>query len=239
VIHTIACGSCGVKLSVPDEKLPAGLTHFRGKCPKCQNMIEVNLDRGGRGAVAPAADLDAASPASPAAPAPSPAAAPQTPPPPAAAPEVHDLDEDFVPGRRLALAAFEPGAKQDAARAALEGAGYTVHVPKDAAEAVARLRRSKYEVVLLDEAYGGSRQANEVLKALQPMPMSARRHMCVGLLGAGFKTFDNMAAFASSVNFVVGEKDLDKLKDIVVHAAHDHEHFYRPFLDALKEAGKA
>ena len=237
MIHTIACGSCGVKLSVPDEKLPANLTHFRGKCPKCQNMIEVNLDRGGHGAVAPPAQAAAAAQAPAEAPQPAPAA--HTPPPPAAAPEVHDIDADFVPGQRLALAAFEAGPGQDAAKAALEGAGYTVHVPKDAAEAVARLRRSKYEVVLLDEAYGGSRQANEVLKALQPMPMAVRRHMCVGLIGAGLKTFDNMAAFALSVNFVVGEKDLEKLKDVVLHAAHENEHFYRPFLDALKGAGKA
>ena len=44
MIHQITCTACSTKLSIPEEKLPKGLTHFVGKCPKCQNKIEVNLD---------------------------------------------------------------------------------------------------------------------------------------------------------------------------------------------------
>jgi CheY-like chemotaxis protein len=246
MIHQITCTACSTKLSIPEEKLPKGLTHFVGKCPKCQNKIEVNLDR--PAAAAPAGSA-APSPAAAAAPVPAPAPAPAAsapaapaqpaaPMPQAEAP-MH-LEEEFVEGRRLAMACFDAGDQQAAAKAALEELGYTVHAPATMAEALQRLKRSKYEVILLHQEYGGSAEANAMLQALQPMPMVVRRHLCVGLVGKTLRTIDNMAAFALSVNFTVAEKELDdKLKSVVQHAVADNETFYRPFLEALREAGKA
>jgi predicted Zn-dependent protease len=47
-----------------------------------------------------------------------------------------------------------------------------------------------------------------------------------------------MAAFAQSVNFVVAERDLSKLKAIVNEAISENDQFYRVFREALHEAGK-
>ena len=162
------------------------------------------------------------------------------PPPPAApeAPPAVFTDEDFAEGRRLAMACFDSPEAQSQAKAALEEAGYTVHVPSKPEEAVARLRRIRYEVLLLDEAYGGSAEGNAVLRAVQPMAMPLRRHMCVGLVGKELRTLDNMTAFAKSVNFVVAERELGKIKAITRQAVADNDQFYRVFRESLQEAGR-
>ena len=120
------------------------------------------------------------------------------------------------------------------AKEGLEAAGYTVHLPVKAVDALHWLRRGKYELVLIHEDFEAA-----FLKTLQPMAMSMRRHLCIGLVGKAVKTMDNMAAFAQSVNFVVAERELDKLKGISRQAVTDNERFYRIFREALHDAGKA
>ena len=77
-----------------------------------------------------------------------------------------------------------------------------------------------------------------VLQTIQPMAMALRRHMCVGLVGTQFRTFDNMMAFAKSVNFVVGECELPKIKGIARQAVAENDQFYRVFRESLRDAGK-
>lgn len=146
--------------------------------------------------------------------------------------------EEFVEGRKLALVCVE-GAAQAQVKEALEALEYTVHVASKPQDGIQRLRRNKYEVLILAETFGGSPQDNLVLGALQPMAMSMRRHMCAGLLGADFYTLDNMTAFAKSVSFVVGERDLGRLKAVVKQAVADNEQFYHSFREVLREVGKA
>ncbi|MBI4423419.1 MAG: hypothetical protein HY554_06820 [Elusimicrobia bacterium] len=210
----IVCQSCATRLSIPDERLPVGVPSVTGKCPKCQSAIEIKI---------PSADR-AAPHAPPAAPPPETFAAP--------------LDEDFSGDRRLAIVCFNDEPSQAAAKAALEALNYTVHVPAKPEEAIGRLRRNKYEVLVLHEEYGGGAAQNVVLKAIGPMAMALRRHMCIGLVGKGFYSMDNMMAFARSVNFVVAERELDKLKGIARQAVADNDQFYAAFREALKEAGK-
>ena len=60
-----------------------------------------------------------------------------------------------------------------------------------------------------------------------------------GVIGIDdFRTMDNMSAFAKSVNFVIGEKDLPKIKAIVKQAVADNEQFYHVFREALRDVGK-
>ena len=100
------------------------------------------------------------------------------------------------------------------------------------------MKRNRYEVVLIHEEYGGGADKNLILKAIQPMAMNLRRHMCVGLVGGKFRTLDNMMAFSKSVNFVVAESDLDKIKQITRHAAADNDQFYSVFRETARAAGK-
>ena len=147
-------------------------------------------------------------------------------------------EDDFVEDQKLALICFDEPQRQAGVKAALEALGYTVHVPAKPADAIQRLRKNKYEIVLLHEAYGGSVENNVVLQTIQPMAMPLRRHMCVGLVGKSFRTLDNMMAFAKSVSFVVAERELGKIKAITHQATTANDQFYRVFREALRDAGK-
>ena len=147
-------------------------------------------------------------------------------------------EDDFVEDQKLAVICFDQPQRQEGVKAALEALGYTVHVPTTPTDAIQRIRQNRYEVVLLHEEYGGSAASNLVLQTLQPMAMPLRRHMCVGLVGKAFRTFDHMMAFAKSVNFVVAERELGKIKAITRQAVSGNDQFYRVFREALRDAGK-
>jgi len=235
----VTCNSCSTKLSIPDEKVPKNAV-FKVTCPKCQTKIQVSTKTEDTAALpAEAAPASAAPP--PSAP-PPPSSEP--PPPPDTAFEEEDLgamattEDDFVEDQKLALICFDQPKVQAGVKSALEGLGYTVHVPAKAEDAIQRIRQNKYEVVLLHEGYGGSVENNLVLQTIQPMAMPLRRHMCVGLIGKSFRTLDNMMAFAKSVSFVVAERELAKIKAITRQAVSANDQFYRIFREALRDAGK-
>ena len=72
-----------------------------------------------------------------------------------------------------------------------------------------------------------------MLGAIRTLPMSQRRWMFVALLGREFKTFDNVMAFARSVNVVVNLNDLPHLPAILKKGITDHVEFYRTFRQVL------
>jgi predicted Zn finger-like uncharacterized protein len=237
----ITCQACSTKLTIPDEKVPQNAV-FKVTCPKCQEKIQVSTKA--EGAEAPPAEA-ASAPAAPP-PAPSPSVQDAATPESAMdqdfsedmAPAEAAAEDDFVEDQKLALICFDQPKLQAAVKTALEGLGYTVHIPTKGEDAIQRLRQNKYDVVLLHEAYGGSVENNLVLQTLQPMAMPLRRHMCVGLVGKSFRTLDNMMAFVKSVSFVVAERELPKIKAITRQAVSGNDQFYRVFRDALRDAGK-
>jgi hypothetical protein len=214
----VTCTSCSAKLTIPDDKVPKNVASFVVPCPKCQTKFQVSTSP------PPSPEPQAATPA--------PAVEEE-----AAAPSPQ-ADDDFVENRRLAMVCMSQPQQQAGTKAALEGLGYTVHVPANPDDAIQRLRKNRYEVVILHEEYGGSSETNLVLQTIQPMVMPLRRHMCVGLVGKEFHTLDNMMAFVKSVNFVVAERELGKIKPIVRQAVTDNDQFYRVFREAMRDAGK-
>ena len=139
---------------------------------------------------------------------------------------------------RLAMVCLPSGQDVAPIQEALQELGYTVQVPANPEDALEQLAQNRYELALIHEAYGGSPDQNQVLKAIQAMAMPLRRHMCVGLIGAQFKTSDHMMAFAKSVHFVVAEPDLGTIKTLVRKAVADNDHLYKTFRESLREAGK-
>jgi len=231
----VTCHACSTKLAIPDEKVPQNAV-FKVTCPKCQEKIQVST----KAESAEAASASAVPP-----PAPSPSVQEAAAPEPSMDQDFSEdmapaaaAEDDFVEDQKLALVCFDQPKIQAAVKTALEGLGYTVHVPAKADDAIQRLRQNKYEVVLLHEAYGGSVESNLVLQTIQPMAMPLRRHMCVGLVGKSFRTLDNMMAFVKSVSFVVAERELPKIKAITRQAVSGNDQFYRVFREALRDAGK-
>ncbi len=141
--------------------------------------------------------------------------------------------------QKLVLVCETAPERQGVIKAALEQLGYTMLPATTAEEAAERIRRQVFEIVIVDEQFESSGVLdNAVLKVLHTMPISLRRHMFVVLLGREFKTFDNMMAFARSVNVVVNLNDLPHLPAILRKGLEDNNDFYKVFRDMLAEVGK-
>jgi len=151
---------------------------------------------------------------------------------------MESAEGEFVENQQLALVCVDHPQQLAAVKAALVALGYRVHIATQPARAIEGLRQNRYAVVILHEEYGGSAEHNLVFQAIQSMVMALRRHLCVGLIGQHVRTFDHMMAFVKSVNFVVAERELSKLKAIVAQAVSENDQFYRVFRESLREAGK-
>jgi|SRR5438552_3366474 len=140
---------------------------------------------------------------------------------------------------RRALVCVDAGDRQSVVTAALTELGYAPDAVSSAPEAIDRMRKTGYEVVVIDETFQGAAPLdNAVLKGLNGMAMSVRRYMFVALLGAELKTLDNGTAFSRSVNAVVNLSDLGQLAPILRRAIADNDAFYRVFREVLQAAGK-
>ena len=141
--------------------------------------------------------------------------------------------------QRLVLVCENAPERQGIIGAALEQLGFTMLPATTAEEAIERLRRSPFEIVIVDERFESSGVLdNEVIRTLNTMPISLRRQIFVVLLGREFKTFDNMMAFARSVNVVVNLNDLPHLPAIIRKGLEDNNEFYRVFREMLVEVGR-
>jgi CheY-like chemotaxis protein len=140
---------------------------------------------------------------------------------------------------RPALVCVDDASRQAAVTSALKELGYAPETPSSADNALDRMRKTAYEVVVVDETFDGATALdNGVLKGLGAMSMMVRRYMFVALIGKSVPTLDNATAFARSVNAVFSYGDLDQLAPILQRAIADNDAFYRVFREVLKAAGK-
>jgi predicted Zn finger-like uncharacterized protein len=106
-------------------------------------------------------------------------------------------------------------------------------------DAIGRMRFHHFDLVSLSDGFEGqSLDRNPILNYLNNISMAVRRRMFVALMGEGFKTMDDMMAFALSANVVINTKELDKLLAILKRAISDYEKFYKVFMDIMVEVGK-
>jgi CheY-like chemotaxis protein len=147
--------------------------------------------------------------------------------------------ETYEEGARLSLVCVDVADRQAAVKSVLQDLGYTVQIAGSAPDAIERMRKSTYEVIVLDEEFRGSTEHdNAVLAAVHAMPMSIRRYVFVALLGRRLRTLDNLTAFARSVNLVVNVSDLSQLKAILARGIADNDRFYRVYREVLRETGR-
>ena len=238
----IICTFCSTKLVIQDGKVPKN-ADFRVTCPRCQTKFRVSTKADqARARVASGGPLSWLTSRSAA-----------QPPPPEPEEPMEEFDssairdeglasspeeDEFVEDRKLGLICIDSAPQRATVKTALDGLGYTVHIPLKPEDAVQRIRANRYELVIIHEGYGGSAESNLVLQTIQPLTMPLRRHMCVGLVGDQFRTFDNLMAFGKSVNFVVADRELSKIRGIVRQAVAENDQFYRVFRESLRDAGK-
>ena len=121
---------------------------------------------------------------------------------------------------------------QEHARAALAEIGYKVHIAGTHEEFLERFGRVQYQVVIIEEAFGGVLpEQNVALTSLQGMNMALRRHATVVLLGDVFETLNPLQAFQQSVHAVINRVDADKLSLILQQVINDNALFLNVYRD--------
>jgi predicted Zn finger-like uncharacterized protein len=146
--------------------------------------------------------------------------------------------ERFEEGVPAALVLFGQGQARRVEEA-LSALGYHVTLAASAQEAQARIKFNTYQLVVLQEGFGGAGDGrNPVLDFLNALPMPVRRQMFVTLVGTQLGTLDRMAAFLRSVNLTVSEADLPGLEKILKNSIAEHELFYNVFNETLRSLGR-
>jgi len=212
----ITCSGCGSKFIIPDEKIPKGKV-VKVKCPKCGEKTVIKAKE------------------------------------PSTETEIREKDElseletfsysdDVLPevyeGAKLALFVGDNSDLLSHISPHIEEMGYKVIHALDVRDAVGKIRLHQFDLILLQEGFGGDITENLVMKYLNRLAMAIRRKSFVVLLSNTFKTMDQMRAYALSVNLILNIQDLDKIKEVLYNAIKKQEAFYKPFFDIMKEIGK-
>jgi len=209
----IICSGCNSKFVVPDEKIPKGKI-IKIKCPKCGEKIVLETKPEEKISIEPEF------------------------------PEIesYSYSDDEIPDiyeeTRLALFIGDDPELLSRISQPIEDMEYKVLSASDTKEAIGKLRLHQFDLILLQEGFGGDIKNNIIMKYLNRLSMAIRRKTFVILLSKSFKTMDQMMAFALSVNLIINLNDLDKLSDILDNAIKRNERFHKPFLDIMKEIGK-
>ena len=223
----VDCNKCGKTLNIPDEKIPPS-KKVNVSCPSCKNKITIER---------PPVEKKTAETTE--------TAEKET------APEEQEEQVKVMDPSEFAneeLEVLEEGAKRvmicDAAHqkkivSLLKEMDYQPKTVTSDSEAIGRMKFTQYDLVILSEDFAGSSlKKNNVLKYIQPLPMTTRRKMFVVLLGKDFRTMDNMQAFALSVNVVINFKDMDNLTSILKKTISENDAFYKVYKETLVALGK-
>ncbi len=151
-----------------------------------------------------------------------------------------DRSFDFVGGGGATALVCEPDpALQEKIGGDLAALGYRITTPATAKEALKAMRFHVFDVVVVNERFDTEDpEANDVLRYLESMAMATRRRFFVALVGAAFRTMDNMAAFNRSVNVVIHLNSIDEIGKIVKQGVADNRAFYHVFLETQRKTGK-
>jgi DNA-directed RNA polymerase subunit RPC12/RpoP len=214
----VICVSCGAKLKIREEKLPLSQT-VKITCPKCKQKITIDTREPEHQATSEKKQTSGR--------------------------VVPDYDEfasplDFLEGGiRLALILVNDDIHTVDINFALDELSYKCISPSSIPEAMDKLLLHHFDLIILSEGFDGKDIENSPInKYLNSLSMSIRRKIFFVLLGDQFETMDNMTAFGASANLVVNPRDLPDLTLILKKAITDNNHFYKVFMDTLKETGK-
>jgi CheY-like chemotaxis protein len=142
-------------------------------------------------------------------------------------------------GEKMALICDDNQSNQEILISALKELGYRASMGKDPKDVLEKMRFTHYDVIVLDEGFGGGTPSeNPVLSHIQPMPIVTRRNTFFALIGKQYTTLNNMMAFSKSANLVINQKDLPQIKNILKKSISDNDKFYKVFKETLRALGK-
>lgn len=134
-----------------------------------------------------------------------------------------------------ALLALSTPELQAAGESALAELGYKTRGIQTHAEFPGTYSSVLYEVVLIDQLFGGTTpEENVSLRLLQDMPMARRRHSTIFVLGESFETLNTMQAFQQSVHGVINYAETALLAQIVQKVVADNTLFLHSYRDTAE-----
>jgi hypothetical protein len=108
--------------------------------------------------------------------------------------------------------------------------GYKVHVASNHEDFFKRFNALNYQLVVVEELFAAATvESNEVLRAIQQMPMNKRRPCVFILLGEKLQTMNPLVAWQKSVHAVVGPGDLSSIGQIISKIVADNDMFLNTF----------
>jgi predicted Zn finger-like uncharacterized protein len=224
----VVCSNCQARLKIPDEKIP-DTGRVTANCPKCKGKISFEKSQ----------------------PEPEPPSQEETlEETPDVDSEILEEDSEYRDEDPFSLDLYEEGAKlallmlseteaETGLREAAEGLLHKAILPKNAGEAINKMRFHQFDLLVLSEHFEGIPWAQSpILHYLNRLPMHTRRKSFLVLLGSEFSTMDRMTAFGLSADLVVNPKDMNEVAGILKAALWNHENFYGAFTETLNELGK-
>lgn len=146
----------------------------------------------------------------------------------------------FEPGDLTALVCVEQPDPQQKIVQHLTSMDYKVHTGLFAEDVSLKIRTHPYDVVFIDENFGGLPVSqNPVLAEVIQLPTTQRRNQFIILIGNTVMTNDEMSAFIFSVDLVFNVGDLANLKPVLRRGVTRQREFYHAFKDNLKTMGVA
>lgn len=260
----VICTHCSMRLQMDDAKVPARA--FTVRCPKCQNVINVQppASESAHSALANAYSPATEHPRFDRNPAPvfkpevsaeseAPAESLQSDSPGAAANDILRLlaalvqrggagGEKPVEAKRLAwerhrvLVCVAPEHRQKVAHKLAEHE-YHVFVAENATQALERMREESMDMIILDPNFDPVEQgAAHVSNEINAMRPAARRRTFLVHFSATGRTLDQHAAFVSNVNLLVNHGDIDQMPRALERSLRDYNELYRDLNRVLNVA---
>ena len=223
----VTCNACQRSMNIPDEKLPKDHA-FSITCPECKTKFKVDqyLKPKKIEPVSPPPKekekiVDTASMV--------------------VNPEEFEDDEDLViydENDQIALVLDD--INKDIWTKALEEKNFKIQYARSPEYAVHKMKFTHFHFVALNEKFGNvALDESPIYQTMIKMQMVTRRNIFFALVGANFKSLNNMQAYQKSANVVINEKDLEKLGDILKKSISENEMFYKVYKETLNAMGKS
>jgi len=219
----LTCSSCNQTIFVDDSKIPAAGV-FRIKCPKCERIISVSdpVDA----AVSPAIEAYVAKEI---------AAARKeilaamtslfgAEPQPVGSEKEKEKESD-----KKSLISNSDLLEANTILTALRHFGYSVEIATTAADALAKIERNAYDLIVLSESYPDDAAGGQkIMKKLNGMKGHRRRIFLV-LLSPSLKTSDPNGAFFHGSNITVNPADIQNIETLIREGQRHFQRLYRVY----------
>jgi hypothetical protein len=144
-------------------------------------------------------------------------------------------DEEQVKDVPTALVLMGEERADRIASAGLADLGYRIEIADSPIEGLVKLRSRSYATVLMHAEFAGESLAEStVYNYIKWLPVARRRAMFFILAGPDFRTLYNLEALSLSVNLVVNDADIERLKPILKKSFRDHEELFGPLIEAVR-----